>query len=68
MSEIKQLPTRDEVPTPLTWDLTKIFKDDAAFDVAYNQLTEELNQAESFKGTLGCRSFSSCVRIRFRCL
>ena len=28
MSEIKQLPTRDEVPTPLTWDLTKIFKDD----------------------------------------
>ena len=46
MSEIKQLPTRDEVPTPLTWDLTKIFKDDAAFDVAYNQLTEELNQAE----------------------
>ncbi len=53
MSEIKQLPTRDEVPTPLTWDLTKIFKDDAAFDVAYNQLIEELNQAESFKGTLG---------------
>ena len=37
----------------MTWDLTKIFKDDAAFDVAYNQLTEELNQAESFKGTLG---------------
>ena len=27
MSEIKQLPTRDEVPTPLTWDLTKIFKE-----------------------------------------
>ena len=53
MSEIKQLPTRDEVPTPLTWDLTKILKDDAAFDVAYNQLIEELNQAESFKGTLG---------------
>ena len=53
MSEIKQLPTRDEVPTSLTWDLTKIFKDDAAFDAAYNQLTEELNQAESFKGTLG---------------
>lgn len=26
MSEIKQLPTRDEVPTPLTWDLTKILK------------------------------------------
>ena len=69
MSEIKQLPTRDEVPTPLTWDLTKIFKDDAAFDVAYNQLIEELNQAESFKDLRGwCRSFSSCVRIRFRCL
>ncbi len=32
MSEIKQLPTRDEVPTPLTWDLTKnFFKDDASF-------------------------------------
>ena len=41
-----------------------------AFDVAYNQLTEELNQAESFKRYLRewCRSFSRRVRIRFRCL
>ncbi len=40
------------------------------FDVAYNQLTEELNQAESFKGTLGngAEAFLVCVRIRFRCL
>lgn len=53
MSEAKQLPTREEVPVKLTWDLTKIFKDDAAFDESYAELVTELGQAEALKGTLG---------------
>ena len=32
MSETKQLPLREEVATSVTWDLTKIFADDAAFE------------------------------------
>ena len=36
MSETKQLPLRSEVPEELTWDLSVIFKDDAAFEEAFS--------------------------------
>ena len=49
----KQLPKRQEVSVELTWDLTKIFADDAAFDTAYAALSEELTKAPTFQGTLG---------------
>lgn len=52
MSETKQLPTREEVAEASTWDLTKIFVDDAAFEVAFKELQAELKQASSYKGTL----------------
>ncbi|MGX7352185.1 oligoendopeptidase F [Enterococcus canis] len=48
----KQLPKRQEVSVELTWDLTKIFADDAAFDTAYAALSEELTKAPTFQGTL----------------
>ncbi|WP_265456184.1 oligoendopeptidase F [Enterococcus sp. HY326] len=52
MSEAKQLPKRDEVPVDLTWDLTTIFPDDAAFDTAITALNTEVAKAEDFQGTL----------------
>ncbi|WP_207942131.1 oligoendopeptidase F [Enterococcus sp. DIV2402] len=52
MSETKQLPTREEVAEASTWDLTKIFVDDSAFEVAFKELQEELTHASSYKGTL----------------
>lgn len=52
MAEEKQLPTRDEVPERLTWDLTRIFKDDDAFVAAYHQLEEDIPTLQSFQGTL----------------
>lgn len=52
MSETKQLPTREEVAETSTWDLTKIFVDDSAFEVAFKELQEELTHASSYKGTL----------------
>lgn len=52
MSEAKQLPERASLPIEETWDLTKIFKDDQAFDEAFHALSEELNEVEQFKGTL----------------
>lgn len=52
MSEAKQLPERSSLPIEMTWDLTKIFKDDSAFDEAYQALTDELKTVQHFKGTL----------------
>ncbi|MGX7163204.1 oligoendopeptidase F [Enterococcus massiliensis] len=52
MSETKQLPTRDALSEEVTWDLTKIFADDAAFDSAFTSLTEELKRSEKYQGTL----------------
>lgn len=53
MTETKQLPKRSELSVELTWDLAKIFKDDLAFDNACEILTNEIEKAEGFKGTLG---------------
>lgn len=38
----QQLPTRDAVPEKLTWDLTTIFKNDAAFEVAFKKVKTQL--------------------------
>ncbi|MGX7024070.1 oligoendopeptidase F [Vagococcus hydrophili] len=63
MSEAKQLPNRSELKVEDTWDLTPIFKDDAAFDVAYNALSEKLKEAGNFQGTLnkGADAFLSAI-------
>lgn len=53
MSEAKQLPKRQEVPTELTWDLTKIFADDAAFEEKFQALSDELTEVDKIKGSLG---------------
>ncbi|WP_375179621.1 oligoendopeptidase F [Enterococcus rotai] len=52
MSEAKQLPERSSLPVEKTWDLTKIFKDDQAFDEAFQALSDELKKVEQFKGSL----------------
>ncbi|MGM0215512.1 oligoendopeptidase F [Enterococcus sp. AZ109] len=52
MSETKQLPKREEVPVELTWDLTKIFVDEAEFEENFQALSVELQEAEKVKGTL----------------
>ncbi|AYW45619.1 oligoendopeptidase F [Tetragenococcus koreensis] len=53
MSEPKKLPERNEVPEKLTWDLTKIFASDQAFEEAFTTLQEKIKQADSYRGTLG---------------
>jgi len=52
MSEAKQLPERSSLPIEKTWDLTKIFENDEAFDEAYQVLVDELKEVEHFKGRL----------------
>lgn len=52
MSEAKQLPARQEVPAELTWDLTKIFVDAAAFEKKFQDLANELTEVTKIKGSL----------------
>lgn len=52
MSEPKQLPARESIPEEKTWDLTKIYADDAAFEAAYQEITAEAKEAKDYQGTL----------------
>lgn len=63
MSEAKQLPKRQEVPVELTWDLTKIFADDAAFETKFQALSNELTEVDKIKGSLnqGAAEFLAAI-------
>jgi oligoendopeptidase F len=43
---------RDEIPAKLKWDLSGIFKSDAEWRAAKDQITVQLDEVEKFKGTL----------------
>lgn len=53
MATIKTLPERKDTPEPLTWDLTKIFPDDAAWETAFQQVQTQAQQLTKLQGTLG---------------
>ncbi|KAF9404387.1 hypothetical protein HW555_014361 [Spodoptera exigua] len=65
MSETRQLPERSSLPIEKTWDLTKIFKDDQAFDQAFKELSDELKKVEQYKGTLqnGSAAFLAGIEL-----
>ena len=45
MSETKQLPARESIPVEKTWDLTKIYADDAAFDIEFQEIQAQVKEA-----------------------
>ena len=63
MSEIKQLPQRAEVPENLTWDLSPIFKDDAAFEEAFTAFQAKIPTLKALEGTLkkGADAFLTAI-------
>ncbi|MGY3778915.1 oligoendopeptidase F [Isobaculum melis] len=56
MSEIKELPARQDVPTEMTWRIEDIFATDADFDKAYLAVEGAVEKIADFKGTLGNNS------------
>ncbi|MBW9322231.1 oligoendopeptidase F [Enterococcus casseliflavus] len=52
MSETKQLPARESIPVEKTWDLTKIYADDAAFDIEFQEIQAQVKEASRYQGTL----------------
>jgi oligoendopeptidase F len=65
MSETKQLPDRSSLATDVTWDLTKIFASDEVFEEKFQELSTELEKADSFKGTLAASSTQFLAAIEF---
>lgn len=63
MSETKQLPNRESLSAEMTWDLTLIFKDDAAFDDAFEALKTKLTEVSEYQGTLdqGAPAFKAAI-------
>lgn len=52
-SEIKGLPTRDQVPAELKWDIESVFANDEAWEAAFKTASELVEKASQFEGTLG---------------
>ncbi|WP_164511534.1 oligoendopeptidase F [Levilactobacillus cerevisiae] len=52
MRNLKQIPKRSAVPTALTWDLTTIYPDDAAFQEALQAIKTQSDDAAKLKGQL----------------
>ena len=53
MAETIKIPERNEVPEEYKWNLTKLFKDDSAWEEGFKQFDKMLSEIEKFKGTLG---------------
>ena len=46
------IPTRAEIPVEHTWDLGKLFTDDAAWDAGLEELAKQTEGIGEFQGTL----------------
>ena len=53
MPAVKTLPPRSKVKVADTWDLAVLFKDDAAWRVAYKKLEKQMPGFEKLRGKLG---------------
>ena len=53
MAKTKSLPSRNQVLVEDTWDLTPLFRDDAAWERAYKKLEKMIGGFEQFRGRLG---------------
>lgn len=65
MSEAKQLPKREELLEKDTWDLTKIFPNDQAFEDSFAAFNQELVEASSYQGTLATGADAFLAALTF---
>lgn len=52
-TETRQVPQRSEVPEEHTWDLSKLYADDKAWEAGLKELEEAVPKSAAFQGTLG---------------
>ena len=53
MSKVKKLPPRSAVKPSDAWDLTQLFKSDAAWETAFKKWEAEIPRYGEFAGRLG---------------
>lgn len=53
MTNVQQLPERDQVPEDLTWDLALIYPDDQAWETDFQQVKQQAQVTADFQGKLG---------------
>jgi oligoendopeptidase F len=62
---VTRLPKRSEVNVEDTWDLSKLFPDNEAWEVAFNEFESQIDGYEKFKGTLanGAEKLAACLKF-----
>ena len=65
MSTVKTLPVRSKVKVPDTWNLSSLFKDDAAWEAAFKKWEKQIPGYEKFRGHLGdsAEMLSACLQF-----
>src|SRR5688572_22002766 len=65
MSKVKALPPRSKVKPADTWDLSALFKDDAAWEAAFKKWDARIPGYEKYRGTLAdsAEMLAACLRF-----
>lgn len=65
MKKVKQLPLRSEVPAEDTWDLSRLYADDAAWEKDFAKLEKRMSGFARFQGKLGegAESLAACFKF-----
>lgn len=65
MSKVKRLPPRSKVKPDDTWDLSKLFVDDDAWEQAFQQCQAKIAEFDKFRGTLAesAPSLAECLKF-----
>ena len=68
MTNTKRIPSRSEVRTEDTWDLSPLFKNYAAWERAYRKLEKMIEDFAAFRGTLGksAEDLKACLEFEIR--
>ena len=64
-SAVQKIPLRSEVPVADTWDLSKLFPSDEAWEKAFVAWTEQIDGYKAFQGKLadGPKTLAECIRF-----
>ena len=62
---VVRLPERSEVKIEDTWDLSKLFADDSAWETAFTEFEGMIGRFEKFQGTLdkGAKELAQCLQF-----
>lgn len=66
MAEVKKIPTRDEVPVNLTWNLENIFQTVELWNEEFTAISTLQEKASSFEGTLKTSSQAMLEVLQYR--